>query len=275
MEAIRLNGGGEMPRLGLGTWRLAGDGCVEVVKAGLRLGYRHLDTAQMYANEAEVGRGMREAGVPRGEIFLTTKIWPDRHGAAEFARAVDESLTSLRMEHVDLLLLHWPSQQTPLAEAIGALNAALTAGKTRAIGLSNFTVKLMHEAAALSAAPLAVNQIEYHLLLRQSKVLAAARELGMAITAYRPLGKGAIQEYALLTEIGARHGKSAAQVALRWLVQQEGVCAIPKMSSEANLRANLEIFDFELTAEDLARIATLPGDRRFSDAAWAPPWDVG
>jgi diketogulonate reductase-like aldo/keto reductase len=189
MESIVLNNGVRMPRLGLGTWRLAGERCVEVVRTALNVGYRHIDTAQMYQNEAEVGTALRGSGLARGEVFVTTKIWPDRHEPKEFARAVDESLAALRLDHVDLLLLHWPSQEVPLGDTLGALNAALKTGKTRAIGVSNFTVSLMQRAAALSDQPLAVNQIEYHVLLRQKKVPACARRLGIALTAYRPLAK--------------------------------------------------------------------------------------
>jgi 2,5-diketo-D-gluconate reductase B len=273
MIDLTLSNGATMPALGMGTWQLEGAAAVSATTAALRVGYRHIDTAQIYDNEGEVGTAIRQSGIARGEIFLTTKVWTNRFRAGDLQASVDESLSRLATDYVDLLLLHWMQPKVPLAETIAALNEVVRAGKTRAIGVSNFTVAGMREAVALSAAPIVTNQIEYHALLSQRSVLAAARELGITVTAYSPLAQGQLRDNAVLAGIGAAYGKSASQVALRWLVQQSGVAAIPKASGEKNLRANFEIFDFTLTADEIARIDALQGDTRLCDFNFSPAWD--
>jgi 2,5-diketo-D-gluconate reductase B len=257
MKHIDLPGGGRMPVLGLGTWQMRGRDCAEAVKRALRMGYHHIDTAEMYANEAAVGDGVRESGVPRADLFVTTKIWTNHFRAPDATRAAEESLRNLRMDHVDLLLMHWPNEDVPLAETLGALAELLKHGKTKAIGVSNFPRDLLKEAIAACPAPIACDQVRYHPGISQKPLLGFARERNIAITAYSPLGKGEVAHDRTLTSIGTKHGKTAAQIALKWLVEQDGVSAIPKASREENLRANLEIFDFELDEADRGKIAAM------------------
>ncbi|HZH28855.1 MAG TPA: aldo/keto reductase [Azospirillaceae bacterium] len=273
MHHVMLKGGGRMPALGLGTYRLTGAEGLRAIRTALEIGYRHLDTAAAYGNEAEVGRAVRESGIDRADLFVTTKVWMDRARAAEVRASADESLGRLGMDYVDLLLFHWPAGHVPLAETLGGLMAVKTAGKARAIGVSNFPVALMREAVECTGGDIACNQIEYHVGLRQTAVLDEARRHGIVVTAYSPLGKGDIIDDPVLARIGARHGKSAAQVALRWLVQQDGVAAIPRSRSEANLRANLDIFDFRLSPGEMAAVSGLGGTNRMVNPSWAPDWD--
>jgi diketogulonate reductase-like aldo/keto reductase len=263
-----------IPALGLGTWQLDGEVARRMVGYALGLGYRHIDTAQMYGNEAEVGAAIAESPVPRDQIWLTTKIWPDNFRAGPLQRAAEESVRRLGTEP-DLLLLHWPNAGVPLQETIGALNEVKRRGLARNIGISNFTVALIREALALSREPLVANQIEYHPYLSQAAVLAELRARGMALIAYSPLAKGRVLPDQTLARIGERHGKSVGQVALRWLIQQDGVAAIPRSSREAGAKANLEIFDFDLSEAEMAEIFALahPGGRQVEMPGFAPRWD--
>lgn len=264
----------EIPALGFGTFRLRGREAERMVRLALDIGYRHIDTAESYSNEEAVGRAISASGVPRDEIFLTTKVWPDHFAADEFPAAVEHSLQRLGVDYVDLLLLHWPNPGVPLEETIGALNAMQQAGKTRLIGVSNFTVGLLENALSLTAVPLSFNQVEYHPFLDQTPLLNAVREAGMALTAYSPLAKGKVARNDTLKEIGAGHGKTAAQVSLRWLLQQESVAAIPKASSKEHAVENFDIFDFELSAEEMKAIRKLsrPDGRLVNPANLAPDW---
>jgi 2,5-diketo-D-gluconate reductase B len=273
MRMVTVRGVG-IPALGLGTWSLNGDVARRMVGHALEVGYRHIDTAQMYGNEAEVGEAIERSPVPRADIWLTTKIWPDNFRANDLKRAAEQSIRTLRTEP-DLLLLHWPSPSIPLAETIGALNEVKRRGHTRHIGISNFTVALIKEAVGHSEEPLIVNQVEYHPFLSQEAVLGEVRAQGMALTAYSPLAKGKVVRDGTLQRIGERHGKAASQVALRWLIQQDGVAAIPRSSREKGVRSNFEIFDFELSEAEMTEIFTLTraGDRQVSVAGVAPRWD--
>jgi diketogulonate reductase-like aldo/keto reductase len=265
--------GARIPMLGLGTWRLAGQVCVRIVDQALRLGYRHVDTAQGYENEAEVGEGLRHSGVARSEIFVTTKVWPQNLAPRDLVRATKESLTKLKVSEVDLLLIHWPSETVPLADTLGAMAHVKQAGMTRHIGISNFNVALMEQAVALCPEPIVCNQVEYHPLLDQSKVIAACKRLGMAMVAYSPIARGGLGDNDVLAKIGKAHGKSSAQVALRWLMQQ-GIVAIPRTSRVERLSENLAIFDFELTAEEIAAVNALgAASGRIVSPAFAPKWD--
>jgi diketogulonate reductase-like aldo/keto reductase len=274
MQHVDANGM-TIPALGFGTFRMEIADVARMVPHVLGLGYRHIDTAQVYLNEEGVGAGIAASGVPRSEIFLTTKVWVPNFGAETFARSVDESLAKLRTDYVDLLLLHWPSPSVPLAEQLASLNAVRKAGKARNIGLSNYTTKLLAEAVALSETPLATNQIEFHPYLDQTKVYAATRAAGMAVTAYYAMANGSIIGDPTLTEIGAAHGKTEAQVVLRWLTQKDGVAVLSKTLSETRAASNLAIFDFTLSPEDVARIDGLarPDGRLLSPPKWAPVWD--
>ncbi len=268
--------GARIPVLGFGTWELRDGLAVRMVEAALGIGYRHIDTAQMYENEREVGTAIRTSGIDRREIFLTTKVWPDRFRDGDLQRSVEESLERLGLDAVDLLLLHWPNPAVPLAETIAALNDARARGLTRHIGVSNFPTGLMREALRLSEAPLVTNQVEYHPFLSQKRVLRACREAGMALTAYCPLARGRVFGHPVIERIAARHRKSPAQVALRWLVQQEGVVAIPRSSKPEHARANFEIWDFSLDGREMAEISALArsGGRIVDIAGLAPDWDA-
>ena len=246
-----------------------------MVEQALLLGYRHVDTAEMYDNEREVGEGLRASGLARGEVFITTKIWPSHFAPRELERAAKESLTRLQLAEVDLLLLHWPNPQIPLRETLGALSQVKRMGLARHIGVSNFTVALIDEAARLAEEPLICNQVEVHPFIDQSKVIAACRRQGMATVAYSPVARGGVKSDKLLARIAKAHGKSAAQVSLRFLVQR-GIVVIPRTSRVERLSENLAIFDFVLSEAEMAEIAGLARhDVRIVDYAYSgsPNWD--
>jgi 2,5-diketo-D-gluconate reductase B len=274
MHSVTCNGA-SIPALGFGTWELRGGTARQLVEAALEIGYRHVDTAQMYGNEAEVGAAIRASGLGRHELFVTTKVWPDRFRKGDLERSLGESVGRLGLEP-DLALLHWPSADVPLAETVEALNHAAERGLARHIGVSNFTTVMIGEAARLSARPLVNDQVEYHPFLSQSPVLARCREHGMSLTAYCPLARGRVFKDATLRRIGDTHGKGPGQVALRWLVQQEGVVAIPRSSSAEHARANFTVFDFALSEGEMEEIAALarPQGRIVDFAALSPEWDV-
>src|SRR5207245_1650760 len=237
--------GARVPIVGLGTWELRGRTCARVVEQALRLGYRHIDTAEMYDNEREVGEGLRASGVKRDEAFITTKVWPSHFAPRELERAAKDSLMRLGLSEVDLLLLHWPNPRIPLSETLGALCKVKQAGLARHIGVSNFTVALIEEAVRLAGEPLVCNQIELHPFLDQTKVVAACRAKGMAVVAYSPIARGNAKNDAVLARVGKAHGKTAAQVCLRWLTQQQ-IAVIPRTSRVEPLLENFPIFGLEL-----------------------------
>lgn len=274
MHIVTANGAA-IPALGFGTFRMSGPEVLRMVPEILRLGYRHIDTAQVYGNEAEVGEGIAASGVPRADIFLTTKVWVENYRHDSLVRSVDESLRKLRTDYVDLLLLHWPNKAVPLAEQVAGLNAVRAAGKVRNIGVSNFSTALMAEAIRLSDAPIVTNQIEYHPYLDQTVVLGAARGAGLSITAYYAMADGKVFANPVLKEIARRRGKSVAQVVLRWIVQQDGLIALSKTVSETRAAENATIFDFTLPAADMAAIHALarPDGRIVNPAGLAPVWD--
>ncbi|MGC1349201.1 MAG: aldo/keto reductase [Xanthobacteraceae bacterium] len=248
--------GARIPLIGLGTWDLRGRVCARVVEQALRLGYRHVDTAEMYDNEREVGEGLRASGVKRNEVFVTTKIWPSHFAPRELERAARDCLVRLRLSEVDLMLLHWPNPQIPLSETLGALDKVKRDGLARHIGVSNFTVPLLEQALQISSEPLVCNQFECHPFLDQSKLIAACRQHGVAIVAYSPIAQGRVRGDEILTAIGAVHKKTAAQVSLRFLVQQD-IVVIPRTSRVERLSENAAIFDFTLSAREMADIAGL------------------
>jgi 2,5-diketo-D-gluconate reductase B len=267
--------GARIPLVGLGTWDLRGRTCARMVEEALRVGYRHVDTAELYDNEHEVGEGLRSSGVDREEVFVTTKVWPSHFAARELERAAKESLTRLKLAPVDLLLLHWPNPRIALRETIGALCKVKRAGLARHIGVSNFTVALIEEAVGLADEPLVCNQIEVHPFIDQSKVIAACARHGMAVVAYSPVARGGVKRDKVLAKIGAAHDKTAAQVALRFLVQQ-GIVVIPRTSRVERLKENLAIFDFALSKAEMAEIARLAHrGGRIVDYAYSgsPEWD--
>ena len=266
--------GVQVPALGFGTWQLVGAGCTRAIRLALDIGYRHIDTAQIYENEAEVGQGIADSGIARNELFVTTKLWTTNFTAPLVASSMEDSLSKLQMDYVDLLLIHWPNPKVPMGETLAAMQELLKKGKTRAIGVSNFPVAHMREAVEVHGAPIVCNQVEYHVQLTQRAVMEYARAHNMMITAYSPLGRGNLSKHPLLTEIGAKYGKSSSQVALRWLVEQEGVSTIPKAAHEKNARSNFDIFNFELSAEDHQALATLAGNNRLISPDFSPQWDA-
>ncbi len=267
--------GARIPLVGLGTWDLRGRTCARLVEQALRLGYRHVDTAEMYDNEREVGEGLRASGIKRDAVFITTKVWPSHFAPRELERAAKDCLARLRLAEVDLLLLHWPNPQIPLAETLPALCGLKRMGLARHVGVSNFTVALIEEAVRFAPEPLVCDQIEMHPFLDQSKVIAACRRHGMAVVAYSPIARGGVKNAAVLARIGKAHAKTAAQVSLRFLVQQN-VVVIPRTSRIERLSENLAIFDFELSPAEMAEIAGLAHrDGRIVDYAYSgsPKWD--
>jgi 2,5-diketo-D-gluconate reductase B len=263
--------GTRVPVIGFGTWLLTDEDAAEGVRDALEIGYRQIDTARAYENELEVGRGIAESGVPRDEIFLTTKVPHDDATAADVERDAEQSLERLGVDRLDLLLLHWPNPDVPLEETLTAMNKVREDGRTRHIGVSNFPAGLLEQ--ALEIAPIFCNQVEYHPFLDQGRLLELARSRDVLITAYSPLAHGRVPDDGTLTRIGAEHGKTAGQVALRWLLDQPGVSPIPKASSRDRRVENFDVFDFTLSDGERAEIAELPKDVRTANPAWAPDWD--
>jgi diketogulonate reductase-like aldo/keto reductase len=247
---------GTIPAVGFGTSPMTGGMSAETVLTALKTGYRHIDTGRKYGTEGVVGEAMRASGLPRADIFVTTKVSHENLRPADFARSVDQSLAALRLDYVDLLMIHWPNPEIPLELAIPALAKAKRDGLARHIGVANFNTTLLDAAVRLSPEPLSVLQAEYHPYLDQTKLLAAVRRHGLAFVAYCPLARGRMFGDAVLAEIAAAHGKSIAQVALRWLFQQE-VVSIPFSSKPERIAGNFDIFDFTLTDDEMRRIAAL------------------
>jgi len=265
--------GAAMPVIGFGTSTLGN--CGELVAAALDAGYRHIDTARKYGSERGVGEGIRAARIPRAELFVTTKVSHEHLKADDFARSVEMSLRELGLDYVDLLLVHWPNPEIPLRETMGALAKAKRDGLTRHIGVANFTVALVDEALRLCPEPLLTDQVEHHPYLDQSTITNACRRRGLVVTAHCPLGRGRLMHDPILAAIGRRHGKTIAQVALRWAIQR-GIVPIPRSSNPQRIAENIDIFDFVLTDEDMGEINALkrPGSRIANPAGRAPAWDA-
>ena len=258
MEYVELKDT-RIPKIGLGTWELQGQECQNAVRLALDLGYRNIDTAQMYRNENDVGQAIQTSGVNREEIFLTTKILSSNLNPDDVVRTTVESLRKLRTEYVDLLLIHWPNPRVALSKTIAAMDQLRAEGKTRYIGVSNFSVAQMKETMQACEDIILTNQVKYHPYQDQSEILRFCIENNMILTAYSPLARGRVTSDPVLADIGKSYGKSASQVALRWLISQTNVMAIPKSGSETHLAENLNIFDFELSDSDLQQIMRLHG----------------
>lgn len=266
--------GARIPMIGLGTVRFSGPDSVRLVREALRLGYRHLDTAQNYGSEPEVGEGLQTSGVPRAEVFVTTKINPPNMAPDDLLRTTKESLTKLRLSEVDLLLLHWaPPKPFTLGETLDALSRAKRQGLTKHIGISNFNIALMDEAVKLSPEPLVCNQIEIHPYLDQRKVIEACHRLSLAVVAHCPIARGAIFGDPVIERIAAKHGRTAAQVVLRWLLQQD-IVIIPRSSKLERAKENFDVFGFALSDAEMAAIDALkrPNSRLITEAKWAKDW---
>lgn len=269
------SGGAGIPVLGVGTWQLRGQQATDIVLKALAEGFTHVDTARMYGNEAAVGKAVRESGVPRERIFLTTKVWPDDFRRRDFVAAVDDSLRELGLDHVDLLLLHWPAPSVPLEETIGALSEAVESGKARFGGVSNFNIALYRDAAEMARVPIVCNQVEYHPFIEQEELRHFLEQQGAAIVAYCPLAKGRVLRDPALGRIAERHGATPAQIALAWELSHPNVAAIPKTSTPARLTENLGALEIRLSEEERTEIAGLasPRGRMVELEGYAPDWD--
>ncbi len=273
---MHLIEGSVIPATGFGTWTLKGDDCSELVGQALAAGYRAIDTAASYDNEEAVGAGLRASPVPRDDVFVTTKVWWTDLAPADFERSAEASLRRLGLDHVDLLLIHWPNPKIALKDTVAALNRVQRQGLTRHIGLANFTTSLMAEAMGLSGVPLICNQVEYHPYLDQKKVYDACRAAGMAMISYCPLYRGGpLFEEPAVTRAAAGHGRTPAQIVLRWHVQQRGVGAIPRTTRKERLAENAAIFDFSLSEAEMDEIGALrSAHRRICDYGFPPEWDL-
>lgn len=273
MEWVETQGA-KIPAVGFGTITLKGDVCARAVQHAAQLGYRHFDTATFYGNEQDVGEGLRHAGVARDELFVTTKVRQSNLAPGDFERSVESSLKALGLDYLDLLLIHWPNPEIPQAVSIGELCKAKRNGLAKHIGVANFTVALLDEAVGLATEPLAVNQVEVHPFLDQSKVIAACRRHDMAVTAYCPLARGQIPSSETLARIGKAHGKSASQVSLRYLLQL-GLIVLPRSATPAHMQQNIDVFDFMLNETEMAEIRQLStANLRMVDPPYRPQWDT-
>jgi 2,5-diketo-D-gluconate reductase B len=266
--------GSRVPSLGFGTWLMNGREAREGVADALAIGYRHIDTAQAYENEREVGQAIRDSGVPREDIWLTTKLQIGNFHRRDVLISTEESLERLGTDHVDLLLIHWPDESVPIEETLGAMAELREQGQVRHLGVSNFPPRLFGEAISIEPR-LITNQVEYHPYLSQEGLLEICRGNDLFLTAYSPLARGRILDDEVIRDVAVDHGRTPAQVVLRWLIQQDRVAAIPKAASRKHREANFEIFDFDLTADEMTRITDLNRGERTGNPDWAPDWENG
>jgi 2,5-diketo-D-gluconate reductase B len=274
MKMVAANGA-EIPSLGFGTYGMPREDMLRSIPAALDAGFRHIDTAQIYRNEEEVGECVQASGIDREDVFLTTKVWVANYTKGAFAASVDDSLRKLRTDYIDLLLLHWPSLKVPLAEQIDGLNSSVGTGKVRHIGVSNFNRQLLAEAVRLSDAPIVTNQFEYHPYLNQHLLIDECRRLGVSVTAYCGMAVGRVFDDPTLRGIAERRGKTVAQVVLRWLIQQNGVVALSRTTNPTRIPVNLDVFGFQLSPDEMWAVSHLAisGSRIVSPTGLSPAWD--
>ena len=272
MEQLQTQGI-RLPRLGLGTFRMQGDVCRAAVESALTLGYRHIDTAEMYGNEEAIGAAIAASNVPRKELHVTTKVWNENLAPDAIRRAFDASLKKLKLDQIDLYLVHWPAPRMNLPAMFETLMKLKQEGRTRAIGVANFNVALLRKVVEEIKAPIACNQVEYHVMLDQTRLRRYLAEKSIPLVAYCPLAQGRAASNETLASIGKKHGATAAQVALKWLLDQDGVAAIPKASRAESQRSNLEALNVGLDDEDRQAIANLPKNQRFVSPGFSPDWD--
>lgn len=273
MQRLSTRTGLDLPAIGLGTWPMTGSECTQAVRQALDVGYRHIDTATAYENEAAVGQALRDSDVPREQIHLTTKVWWDRLEPNAMRQSLEDSLRALGTEQVDLFHIHWPGKDWDLARSIDTLVALRDEGKARHIGVANFPLGLLRQVVETLGAPLSAIQVEYHVLLSQQPLLDFARSHDLLLTAYTPLARGQAAAQPVILAIARKHGVLPSQVALKWLLDQDGVAAIPKASSRENQLANLAALTVQLDDEDRAAIAGLPKDQRVVSPPFAPDWN--
>ncbi len=265
---------GTMPALGFGTWELTGEECRGAVKYAVNSGYRHVDTARVYENEREVGKGIQDTDVPRASLFVSTKVWRDDLAPDRVKESLDASLSDLQLDYVDLVMIHWPNPDVPVEETLGALGELRQEGKTCHIGLSNFNIPLLREAQQKSEAPIFCNQVEYHPYLSQEPILQYCRENETLVVAYSPLARGVVMNDLRLEKIAEKHNKGISQVVLRWLTQQPGVGAVVRSSKPDHILANLHSFDFRLDFQDMDQILQLERGQRLINPPFSPEWDT-
>jgi 2,5-diketo-D-gluconate reductase B len=262
-----------LPRLGLGTFRMQGDVCRTAVESALALGYRHIDTAEMYGNEDAIGVAIASSGVARRDLHITTKVWNENLAPDAIRRAFDASLKKLRLDQVDLYLVHWPARNMNLPAMFETLMKLKEQGRARAIGIANFNIALLKTVLEEIKAPIACNQVEYHVFLDQTPLRKYLAAKSIPLVAYCPLAQGRAATDETLMAIGRKHGATAAQVALKWLLDQDDVAAIPKASRAESQKANLGALHIGLDDEDRAAIAALPKNKRCVNPGFAPAWD--
>lgn len=268
----RHNNGDTIPALGFGTWQLNGSECRRALGCALETGYRHIDTAQAYENEAEVGESLATSGIPRDKIFLTTKIWFSHLDEQGLKDSFQKSLEKLKTDYVDLLLIHWYSKQTPVSETLAAMNDLLVNGQVKQVGVSNFTVPKLEEAVNASDSHLFANQIEFHPFLTQEPIRNWCLANDVLLTAYSPLARGKVMENGVLKALAESYGKTPIQITLRWMMQQPKLVAIPKSATPEHIKANFDIFDFNLTPEEMKQIDGLNRGERLINPDFAPDW---
>ena len=265
--------GTKVPKLGFGTWLIKGTQCVKAVRNALEIGYRHIDTAQIYGNEAEVGQAIIESGLAREKIFLVTKVWRDSLSKKKVLQSTEESLKKLKTDYVDLLLIHWPDIRVPLQETLFAMQELIKQQKTKLIGLSNFPVKLL-EISKKTVPEITCNQVEYHPFLDQRPILKVIGMHNMFLTAYSPLARNRVFKNKTIQAIGNKYSKTPGQIVLRWLIEQKNVVAIPKAAKKNHAQDNFNIFDFQLKEADRLILGSMYSqNQRLVDPEWAPHWD--
>jgi diketogulonate reductase-like aldo/keto reductase len=262
----------DIPSIGLGTHKLLGKECESAIIDALNIGYRHIDTAQSYDNEQNVGNAIKDSSINREELFITTKIWFDKLQPEKLKESFETSLDKLQMDYVDLLLVHWPpvDENGSFEAALDAMRDLRRKGLIRKSGVSNFTPKLLMK--AITHDEIVTNQVEYHPFLAQNELLEICKKHDLALTAYAPIAQGKIFNNSVIRGIGEKHGKNEAQVTLRWLIQQPRVVAIPRSSDKDHIKSNFDIFDFELSEEEMQKIGQLDEGKRLIDPEFAPNW---
>ena len=274
---IRTAGQANIPVLGLGTWQSTGQDCIDVVSQGLKMGYEHIDTAQAYGNEKEVGQGIKQSGVARDKFFLTTKIFPDdmKFEPEKLMAAAKHSLENLDTDYVDLLLLHWPDDRVPLSETIPALCELQKQGLTRHIGVSNFNIANIIEAKKYADVPIVVNQVEFHPFIKQKTLQTFLNNHHILLEAYSPLARGDVFDNEVIKEIADKHNITPAQVSLAWILSDKHRVAIPKTSNPDHLQGNLDAMKVQLSAEELEKIGKLASSdgRKIEHPDYSPEWD--